>query len=85
MVVFKQMLDLDYRNAFRLRVSMDRDTHELVAHLATKLGMAFEDAAPVALTLGALSDDERAFAVGDLKELLTMANAVFGAIIALTC
>ncbi len=63
---------------------MDRDTHELVTQLATRLGMAFEDAAPLALTLGALSDDERAIAVDGLKELLARATAVFSAILALT-
>jgi len=63
---------------------MDQDTRELVSQFATRLGMAFEDAAPLALTLGALSDDERVISVGELKELLARATAVFNAILALT-
>jgi len=63
---------------------MDSDTCELVAQLATRLGMAFEDAAPLALGLGAMNAGERALAVGNLDETLARANALLGAIIALT-
>jgi len=81
---FKRKLDLDYRDAFRLRLSMDEDTRELVAQLATRLGMTFEDAAPMALTLGSLNDDQGATVIGELDALLASAKALFGAILALT-
>ena len=63
---------------------MDQDIRELVSQLATRLGMTFEDAAPMALTLGSLSDGQQASVVGELSALLARANAIFGAILALT-
>lgn len=45
--------------------------------------MAFEDAAPVALTLGAMDDSQRTLAVGYLEETLARTNALLGAIIVL--
>ena len=76
-------LRLDLPRRFRFPGPMDRDTRELVAQLATRLGMAFEDAAPVALTLGATGDSERALAVGSLEETLARTNALLEAIIVL--
>lgn len=63
---------------------MDLDTTELVAQLATRLGMALEDAAPVALTLGTMGGDERALAASYLEETLARTHALLDAIIALT-
>lgn len=77
----KLRLDLPRRS--RLPDPMDRDTRELVAQLATRLGMAFEDAAPVALTLEAMDDGERALAVGSLERSLARTNALLDAIIVL--
>jgi len=45
--------------------------------------MAFEDAAPVALTLEARDDGERALAVGSLERTLARTNALLDAIIVL--
>jgi hypothetical protein len=62
---------------------MDRDKNELVAQLATRLGMALEDAAPVALTLGAMDDSERILALDYLNEAVATTNALLGAIMVL--
>lgn len=45
--------------------------------------MAFEDAAPVALTSGTMADDERALSAGYLKETLARTQALLDAIIVL--
>lgn len=76
-------LRLDLPRRCRLPGPMDRDTTELVAQLATRLGMALEDAAPVSLTLGTMDDSERARAVGYLEEVLTITNVLLAAIVVL--
>lgn len=45
--------------------------------------MALEDAAPVALTLGAMDDGERRLAVGYLEEVIAKTNALLDAIMVL--
>ena len=76
-------LRLDLPRCYRLPGLMDQDTLELVAQLATKLGMALEDGAPVALTLGTMGDEQRALAAGYLEKSLARSHALLDAILAL--
>ena len=73
-------LRLDLPRRAGLRTSVNHDTAELVAQLSTQLGMAFEDAAPVALALGAADKADRPLAVDYLSETLVRAQALFNAI-----
>jgi hypothetical protein len=78
------MLRLDLPRSAGLRASMDQGTAELVAQLSVRLGMALDNAAPVALTLGTADQDNQRFAASYLRETLTRAEALLNALTALT-
>ena len=52
-------LDMDSGTAPRIRGCMDLEIDDLVAGLCTRIGMLMEDASVDALTIGAISVDER--------------------------
>jgi hypothetical protein len=65
-------LAVDSRAKWRRSVGVD-DADELVIHLCTQLGMIMEDTSIVALTIGGLSDSERA---GEIAKLRVAAEKV---------
>ena len=58
---------------------MDDDTSDLVAQLCTRIGMAMEDASPVALTFAGMDPEARESALVELEVTIRQTNAMIAA------
>ncbi len=70
------MLSLDFKNRTGRGVGMDDETFDLIAQMCTRIGMIMEDASIVALTVNAISREERMGAIADLEAASSQIRAL---------
>ncbi|NBB25821.1 hypothetical protein GVM20_11840 [Porphyrobacter sp. SLTP] len=78
-----EKLDMDFAGVIGRQVHMDDNNDELIDLLCAKIGVIMEDASVIALTIGAVSAEERTARIDNLQRASASIAAISAAVASL--